>query len=68
MKHFRLTSKKRNLPVTGIKRDIIEDDKKIVNKILFGTEKCKKKDKTITLILTKFSASNYERLNRKKIN
>ena len=49
-----------------LKSFIIQDDK-IINKILSGTEKFKKADKMITLAATKFSAANYEKLNKKEV-
>ena len=40
----------------------MQDDKIILNKILFGIEKFKKKDKKITLITLKFSMKEYEKI------
>ena len=39
----------------GFKDFIIDNDRNILNKILFGIEKLKKKDKKVTLITLKFS-------------
>ena len=40
----------------------MQDDKNILNKILFGKEKFKRKDKKITLITLKFSMKEYEKI------
>ena len=40
----------------------MQDDKKILNKILFGIEKFKRKDKKITPIILKFSMKEYEKI------
>ena len=40
----------------------MQDDKKILNKILFGIEKLKRKDNKITLITLKFSMKEYEKI------
>ena len=40
----------------------MQDDKKILNKVLFGREKFKRKDKKITLITLKFSMKEYEKM------
>ena len=40
---------------TGLKTFIIQDNRKIINKILYGIEKFSKKDNTETLISLKFS-------------
>ena len=51
----------------GLKNFIVQDDKKILNKILFGIEKFKKKDKKITLITLKFSMKEYEKIRQANI-
>ena len=46
----------------GFKEFIIDDDRKILNKILFGIEKLKKKkDNKVTLVTLKFSMREYEK-------
>ena len=46
----------------GFKHFIMQNDKKILNKILFGIEKFKRKDKKITLITLKLSMKEYEKI------
>ena len=46
----------------GFKELIIDNDRNILNKILFGIEKLKKKDKKVTLITLKFSMIEYEKI------
>ena len=46
----------------GFKNFIMQGDKKILNKILFGIQKFKRKDKKITLITLKFSMKEYEKI------
>ena len=46
----------------GFKEFIIDNDRNILNKILFGIEKLKKKDKKVTLITLKFSMIEYEKI------
>ena len=46
----------------GFKDFIIDSDRNILNKILFGIEKLKKKDKKVTLIRLKFSMIEYEKI------
>ena len=46
----------------GFKEFIIDNDRNILNKILFGIEKLKKKDKKVTLITLKFSMTEYEKI------
>ena len=46
----------------GFKEFIIDNDRNILNKILFGIEKLKKKDKKVTLITLKFSVIEYEKI------
>ena len=46
----------------GFKEFIIDDDRNILNKILFGIEKLTKKDKKVTLITLKFSMVEYEKI------
>ena len=47
---------------TGFQKFVIDNDIKILNKILFGIEKFEKKDKKITLISLKFSMLEYEKI------
>ena len=46
----------------GFKEIVINNDKNVLNKILFGIEKFQKKDKKITLISIKFSIKEYEKI------
>ena len=46
----------------GFKKFIIDDDKKLLNKILFNLQKFKKSDRKITLISLTFSMKEYEKI------
>ena len=46
----------------GFKEFIIDNDRNILNKILFGIEKFLKKHKKLTLITLKFSMIEYEKM------
>ena len=46
----------------GFKEVIIDNDRNILNKILFGIKKFLKKDKKVTLIRLKFSMIEYEKI------
>ena len=46
----------------GLKKFIIDDDKKILNKVLFNLHKFGKNDRKITLISLKFSMREYEKI------
>ena len=46
----------------GFKLFVIDDDRNVLNKILFGIEKFQKKDKKITLISLKFSMKEYQKI------
>ena len=46
----------------GLKKFIIDNDKKILNKVLFNLDKFQKNDLKITLISTKFSMLQYEKI------
>ena len=46
----------------GFKKFVIDNDENVLNKILFGIEKFKKKDQKITLISLKFSMKEYEKI------
>ena len=45
----------------GFKESIIDDDRKTLNKILFGIEKFLKKDNKVTLVTLKFFMREYEK-------
>ena len=47
---------------TGFRKFVIDNDRNILNKILFGIQKFQKKDQKITLISLKFSMSEYEKI------
>ena len=47
---------------TGFQKFVIDNDRNILNKILFGIQKFQKKDQKITLISLKFSMSEYEKI------
>ena len=49
----------------GLKICIIQDDWKMVNRILFGTEKIKKQDKHALIVGIKFSTPNYTKFTQK---
>ena len=46
----------------GFKEFVLNDDKNILNKILYGLEKLKKKDSKITIISLKFSMLEYQKI------
>ena len=46
----------------GFKKFIIDNDKKILNKVLFNLENFQKNDRKITLISTKFSMREYKKI------
>ena len=50
----------------GFKKFIIDNDKKVLNKVLFGLHKFKKNDQKITLISLRFSMSEYEKIKNTK--
>ena len=47
---------------TGFTKFIIDNDINILNKILFGIQKLKKKDQKVTIISLKFSMKEYEKI------
>ena len=51
----------------GLKKIIIQDDKKIVDKILIGIEQMNKTDQKITLCKIKFNLGTCKELSKKKI-
>ena len=46
----------------GFKEFLLQDDKKILNKILYGIKKLEKKDNKVTVITLTFSMSEYENI------
>ena len=46
----------------GFKEFVIDNDKNVLNKILFGLDKFKKKDNKVTVISVKFSMKEYEKI------
>ena len=50
----------------GFKKFIIDNDKKVLNKVLFGLHKFKKNNQKITLISLRFSMSEYEKIKNTK--
>ena len=53
--------------VYGLKSFIIQDDKKVVEKILFGPEQLTKTDNKITLINIKFNLNACKNLSKQKL-
>ena len=51
---------------TGFKDFIIQDDQKIINKILYGINDFNKKGNVINIILLKFSIATYENFKEKE--
>ena len=49
-----------------MKRFIVQDDKKVVGKVLKGIELADTKHNKLTLVMLKFSMNNYDRLTEKK--
>ena len=47
---------------TGFTKFVIDNDINILNKILFGIQKFKKKDNKVTIVTLKFSMSEYEKI------
>ena len=47
---------------TGFKKFVIDNDVNILNKILFGIKKFKRKDEKITIVSLKFSMKEYEKI------
>ena len=47
---------------TGFQKFVIDNDVNILNKIIFGIQKFKKKDQKITIISLKFSMREYEKI------
>ena len=51
----------------GLKKFIIDNDKKLLNKVLFNLNNFKKSDRKITLISLKFSMREYEKISDKQL-
>ena len=49
----------------GFKEFILQDDQKILNKVLYGIKKVNEKDNKVTLITLKFSMQEYEKIKNK---
>ena len=49
----------------GFKEFVLQNDQKVLNKILYGIEKFNKKDNIITLINLKFSTQKYKKIENK---
>ena len=47
---------------TGLKKFIIDNDEKVINKVLFNLKKFRKNDRKITLISLTFSMEQYEKI------
>ena len=54
--------------VDGLKSFIIQDDKKVIEKILFGTEKMTRTDNEITLVNIKFNVNACKNLSENELN
>lgn len=52
---------------TGLKDFIIQQKRKIINKVLYGVKKFNKKDNIVTLISLKFSINSYQNVNHTEI-
>ena len=46
----------------GFKEFLLQDDRKTLNKILYGIKKLEKKDKKVTIIPLTFSMNEYEKI------
>ena len=46
----------------GFKQFVMQDNRKLLNQILFGIEKFKRKDSKVTLIMLKFSMGEYKKI------
>ena len=51
----------------GLKKFIIDNDKKLLNKVLYNLNNFKKSDRKITLISLKFSMREYEKISDKQL-
>lgn len=53
--------------IEGLKNFIIQDDRKIITKVLKGIEKMKTEDSKLTLVKLKFSMKGYSELKQEKV-
>ena len=53
--------------VYGLKSFVIQEDKKVIEKILFGTEKMTRTDNKITLVNIKFNLNACKNLSKKEL-
>ena len=53
--------------IDGLKHFIVQDDRKIIKKVLFGTEKMTRTDSKITLCNTWFNLSAYKNLSKREL-
>ena len=53
--------------VDGLENFFIQDDKKVIEKILFGTEKLTRADNKITLVNIKFNLNTCKNLSKKEL-
>ena len=51
----------------GFKQFVMQDNTKLLNKILFGIERFKRKDSKVTLIMLKFSMGEYKKINGNRL-
>ena len=51
----------------GLKAFIIQDDKKVIEKVLFGTEEMKRTDNKITLVNIRFNLNACKNLSKKEL-
>ena len=56
------------LGIDGLKSFIIQDDQKVIEKILFGTKQLTRTDKKITLVNIKFSLNACKNLSKNELN
>ena len=55
------------LGIDGLKSFIIQDDQKVIEKILFGTKQLTRTDKKITLVNIKFSLNACKNLSKNEL-
>ena len=53
--------------IDGLKHFIVQDDRKIIEKVLFGTEKMTRTDSKITLCNIRFNLSAYKNLSKREL-
>ena len=56
------------LGIDGLKSFIIQDDQKVIEKILFGTKQLTRTDKKVTLVNIKFSLNACKNLSKNELN